>query len=69
MSADSDLDVQDLDLSESEQRLVRSLERAKQPFVQKTTGLMIGLTTGHFDCNSTVSYSPLPIKVTIDLKH
>lgn len=55
MSADSELDVVDLDLDDREKKLICSLERAKQPFMEKTSGLMIGLTVGHFDCNTTVS--------------
>lgn len=54
MSADDDLDVVDLDLDETEKKLISSLERTKQPFLQKTSGLMIGLTVGNFDCNTKV---------------
>lgn len=52
MAADNDLDV--LDLSVTEKKLISSLERAKQPFMEKTAGVMIGLTIGHFDCKRTV---------------
>ncbi|XP_067944061.1 serine/threonine-protein kinase Nek1-like [Watersipora subatra] len=52
MAADADLDVMDLDLDDREKKLIRSLERAKQPFMEKTSGLMIGLTVGNFDCNT-----------------
>lgn len=55
MVADNDLDVLGLDMDDREKRLIRSLEMATQPFMQKTSGLMIGLTVGNFDCNIAVS--------------